>query len=379
MTSAIQEYVDDLALVDHHVHGAFRADGSEARFQNSLNEAAKDPLTDPAAAYDSQLGFAVRRWCSEILDLPVHAAPDEYWRRRCELGEAEVNRRMLGAAGVDHWLVDTGFRADDLLSVRDIADLSGGQALDVVRLESVAETVAAQFDCASDYADTFRDALTQRSRTAIAAKSVIAYRIGFAHDLSRPSDSDVAAAAGRWLDTLDAPGDPRLVDPVLLRFGIHTAVDLGLPLQLHVGLGDSDLDLRSVDPLHLLDFLRAHESTGVPLLLLHCYPFERQAGYLAQAFETVHIDVGLAINHLGSRSRSLIERSLELAPFGKVLYSSDAFGPAELHYLGARQWRAGMGAVLARNVTDGEWSERDATRVATMIGRDNARRVYRLA
>ena len=83
MSSAIEEYVDDLVLVDHHVHGAFRTNGSEARFQNSLNEAAKDPLTDPAAAYDSQLGFAVRRWCSELLDLPVHAAPDEYWRRRC--------------------------------------------------------------------------------------------------------------------------------------------------------------------------------------------------------------------------------------------------------------------------------------------------------
>ena len=64
-------------------------------------------------------------------------------------------------------------------------------------------------------------------------------------------------------------------------------------------------------------------------MLLHCYPFEREAGYLAHAFENVYIDVGLAVNFTGSRSRDLVARSFELAPFTKILYSSDALGPAE--------------------------------------------------
>ena len=77
-------------------------------------------------------------------------------------------------------------------------------------------------------------------------------------------------------------------------------------------------------------------------MLLHCYPYEREAGYLAQAFNNVYLDGGLAINYLGARSAAFIGRLLEMAPFRKILYSSDGFGPAELHYLGARLWRNGI-------------------------------------
>lgn len=90
------------------------------------------------------------------------------------------------------------------------------------------------------------------------------------------------------------------------------------------------------------------------------------------------MDVGLAVNQLGVQSVPLISRSLELAPFGKLLYSSSGIGPAELHYLGAALWRRGMRDVLGGWVDSGDWSASDARRVAQMIGRDNARRVYRL-
>ena len=115
------------------------------------------------------------------------------------------------------------------------------------------------------------------------------------------------------------------------------------------------------------------------MLLLHCYPFHREAGYLAQAFGHVYIDVGLAVNHLGARSVELLAESLELAPFAKLLYSSDACGPPELHLLGAVLWRRGMARVLGRWVADGDWSPADAARVVRMIGAENAARVYGLA
>ena len=168
----------------------------------------------------------------------------------------------------------------------------------------------------------------------------------------------------------------RLTDRVLLRFGLHEALRVGKPLQFHIGLGDRDCDLHRTNPMLLLDFLR--ESGQTPIVLLHCYPYEREAGYLAQAFNNVYLDTGLSINHLGGRSPAFIARTLELAPFRKILYSSDAFGPAELHYLGSRLWRRGIGAVLAEFVDRGDWSLADAMRVADLVGRDNARRVYKL-
>ncbi len=68
-----------------------------------------------------------------------------------------------------------------------------------------------------------------------------------------------------------------------------------------------------------------------------------------------------------------------MAPFRKILYSSDGFGPPELHFLGARLWRRGMSATLQRFVdTGGEWSQVDAIRVVDLIASGNAQRVYRL-
>ena len=123
---------------------------------------------------------------------------------------------------------------------------------------------------------------------------------------------------------------------------------MGKPLQFHVGFGDRDCDLHKANPLLLLDFLR--QSGDTPIVLLHCYPYEREAGYLAQAFNNVYLDGGLSINHLGARSPAFIARLLELAPFRKIVYSSDGFGPAELHYLGTALWRNGIHRVLSEFV-----------------------------
>jgi predicted TIM-barrel fold metal-dependent hydrolase len=379
VSGSITEFVEQLTLVDHHVHGAFRTDGPESRFQNALNEANPEPLTRPDSAYDSQLGFAIRRWCAEALDLPRHPSTAEYWQRRVELGETEVTRRLTSSAGVSDWLLDTGFEAGQLCTPTELSSASGATSHEIVRLESVAERLIVELDDPGGFADAVRADLAGRGPEVVGAKSIIAYRTGFDIDLSRPSDVDVAESARRWRDQIERERSVRLTDPVLLRFGIQAAIDRRLPLQLHVGFGDRDIDLRAANPLHLLDFLRAHEATGVPILLLHCYPFEREAGYLAQAFETVHLDVGLAINHVGARSRALIARSLELAPFAKILYSSDALGPAELHYLGARLWRNAMASIVGGWVDDDDWSEVDARRVLSLVARDNARRVYDLA
>ncbi len=60
----------------------------------------------------------------------------------------------------------------------------------------------------------------------------------------------------------------------------------------------------------------------------------------------MYVDAGLATHNLGHRAPALIAELLELAPFGKVLYSSDAFGLAELYHLGALLFRHGLAGFL---------------------------------
>lgn len=366
--STLARHIDSVPLIDHHVHGCWVQSPDRRQLENGLNEANTEPLADFDSAFDTQLGFAVRAHCAPLLGLPSHADADAYWNRRKELAEDGLARLFLSEAKVSDWLVDTGF-STGVADLGALADLSGGRVHEIIRLESVAEQAIADTD---DYATVFARLLAELGQTAIATKSILAYRGGFDGELSEPTPEEVSEAAARWRER---PGT-RLTDRVLLRFGIHQALRLGKPLQFHVGFGDRDCDLHKTNPLYLLDFLRI--SGDVPVMLLHCYPYEREAGYLAQAFNNVYLDGGLSINYLGAQSTAFIGRLLELAPFRKILYSSDGFGPAELHYLGARLWRNGIREVSQAFVDAGEWSEADAIRVVDLIGRENARRVYRL-
>jgi predicted TIM-barrel fold metal-dependent hydrolase len=139
-------------------------------------------------------------------------------------------------------------------------------------------------------------------------------------------------------------------------------VDLRLPVQFHVGYGDSDVDLHRCNPLLLTPVLRAIQPTGVPVMLLHNYPFHREAGYLAQVFPHVYVDAGLATHNLGARAPALLAEALELTPFGKFLYSSDAFGLPELYYLGSALFRSALSRYLRTGLDRILFTERTVVR-----------------
>nr|WP_208383578.1 amidohydrolase family protein [Modestobacter marinus] len=364
-----------LPLVDHHCHGLVRRDLTRAEFESMLTEAA-GPSALGGSLFDSQVGLAVRRWCPPVLDLPAHAPAAEYLDRRAELGADEVNRRMLTATGTGTFLLDTGYLPEPITSPAQLAALAGGRAREVVRLEALAEEVLAEEVGAAGFAERFRTRLAARTAGAAGVKSIAAYRVGLGLEGARPADAEVARAADRLLA---GGGRLRVADPVLHRFLVWCGIDLGLPVQFHVGYGDADVDLHRCDPLLLTDLLRATEPAGVPVMLLHNYPFHRNAGFLAQVFGHVFVDVGLATHNVGHRSGAVLRELLELAPFGKVLFSSDAFGLGELYLLGTLLFRRGLGRYLAEGVAEDAWTTADAVRVAAMIGAGNAERAYRLS
>jgi len=370
--------VGALALVDHHVHPALVTGLSHGEFEELITESDRG-VPPGTTRFDSQLGLAIRRWCGPVLGLPASVPAQAYLGRRDALGADEVARRLLRASGVAHWLIDTGYPRAGMLGLTAMAEAAGGGVEEVVRLESVAEqAIMAGNGSAAGFAERFRGALWERTTFACGVKSIVAYRFGLDFDPRPPTAAEVADAAGRWLRQIDASGTARAADPVLLRFLLWAGVDRGLPVQIHTGFGDPDVDLRRADPLLLRGFCELTQERAVPLMLLHCYPYHRQAGYLAHTYPHVYLDVGLALNHVGARAAAVVAESLELAPFGKVLFSSDAWGPPELHYLGALLWRRATARVLGGWVESGDWALADAIRVAGMIGAQNARRVYRL-
>lgn len=365
----VHEHLAALALVDHHCHGAATDDLDRAGFESLLAEGEVWPGMSP---FDSPVGVAVRRHCAPLLNLPRHAPATVYLARRAGLGAAEVNRRFLRAAGTGVFCVDTGYAPHRVTGPAELARA----AYEVVRLESVAEAVAAGGVAPDGYARAFRSAAWEAVRQpgVVGAKSVAAYRTGFDLDPARPSPAGVTEAARCWL----ARGGGRLDDPVLVRHLLWTAVDLGRPLQLHTGFGGSDIRLHRTDPTLLTDWLCLIAGT-IPVLLPHCWPYQRQAAHLPAAFERVYLDVGLTLHHVGpARAGAVLAETLEITPFRKLLHSSDAYGVAEFHHLGAPAFRQGLAGLLQERLDAGELSLPDALRLARRAGRDNARRVYRL-
>lgn len=369
-----------LPLIDHHCHGVTRRLPDRRAFENLIYEGF-EPLPGGHTHFDAPVGLAIRRWCAPVLDLDPMPSPEDYLARREKLGPEEVNGRFLKASSLGALLIDSGYRSEELVDVPAMGELAGAPAREVVRLEAVAEEVVAGGVDAARYPDAFEQALDRRSDDAAGLKTIVAYRGGFALDPSPPSREEVVRAAGSWLGR-EKSGPPRLTDPVLLRFGIWAGANLarerGFPLQIHAGFGDPDLTMHLANPTLLTDLIRELELLPVNLVFLHCYPYHREAGYLAAVFPHVHFDVGSALNYLGPSAMRLMAEALELAPFTKQLYSSDAFGLPELYYLGAVLFRRTLGNVLERWITEDQCSAGDANNVARLIGRENAMRIYPL-
>jgi uncharacterized protein len=380
-TSAVAQLVERLPLLDDHCHGVLQHDVSAEQFEMLLNEGG-NPIPLGTSRWDTPVGLAVRRHCAPLLDLEPFPTPAAYLERRPGLGAAEVNRRLLGAAGLGGQIIDTGNRPHEIADLAAMSALAGVPTWEIVRLERVAEDVAGSGVSAEEYPAAFREVLARRAAVAIGFKSVLAYRGGFAVDPTPPSDADVVASAGSWLRAIAGGGRHRLTDRVLLRFGIWAAAEVGrargLPIQFHVGYGDTDLTLHQANPSLLTDLIRQLGALNMGVVLLHCWPYHREAAYLADAFPHVMFDLGLALSFAGASAGRILADAMEIAPFTKQVYSSDGFGLAELHLLGARHFRDGLTRVLAGWIADDACTLTEAERIATLIASENARRLYPL-
>lgn len=380
----IAQLVSSLPLLDDHCHGVLQHDLSAEQFEPLINEGG-NPMPPGVSRWDTPVGLAIRRYCAPLLDLEPFSTPTAYLERRAALGAAEVNRRLLQAAGLGGQIIDTGYRSTDIASPAAMSEMVGVPTWEIVRLESVAEEVAASGVTAEAYPAAFKGALAQRVAGAgvVGFKTVLAYRGGFQIDPSPPADEAVVAAAGGWLREIGQGGAARVTDQTLLRFGIWASAEIGrargLPLQFHVGYGDTDLTLHQTNPSLLSDLIRRLGAVDAQVVLLHCWPYHREAAYLADAFPNVTFDLGLALTFAGASAARVLADAMELAPFTKQLYSSDGFGAAELHNLGARAFRAGLTRVLTGWVEDDDCSVSEAGRIATLIASENTRRVYPLA
>jgi predicted TIM-barrel fold metal-dependent hydrolase len=238
----------------------------------------------------------------------------------------EYASALLRATNTELLLVDDGFPLPgEGTTWEELGSLAGCEARPVLRIETHEP----------------EDIAGAREQGFVALKTIAAYRGG-----------------------LD-----RLSDPVLAALEANEATGAPLPVQVHCGFGDSDLWLARADPSHLKPVLERFTETR--FVLLHCYPFVREAGWLAHVYGHVWFDLSLTIPHV-SRPAEMLRQALELAPVSKLLYASDASRTPELYYLAAKWWRESLAEVLPELLGD------EAEDAARRILRENAIDLYGL-
>jgi predicted TIM-barrel fold metal-dependent hydrolase len=100
---------------------------------------------------------------------------------------------------------------------------------------------------------------------------------------------------------------------------------------------------------------------------------------VAATYPNAYADVSYAIPFLTAHELAAItHEALGCAPASRVLYSSDAVGIPEQHWLGAVRGRRALGTALGDMVDAGDLSSDDALRLAELVLHANSERIYGL-
>jgi hypothetical protein len=329
------QVLNEIPLVDQHAHGLPRAHPVTLDDFRGLFSESADPRQWPHVA----TALTYRRAIGELAAfLDCEASEAAVLERRLSTEPREWTVSLLRATGVERLLVDEGFPPPEIsFGWEEMGTLAGCPAEPVLRIEWTAERTE------NDPVEHVRAEVASARESGYAAlKTIAAYRGGL----------------------------EQLPDFVLAALEENASTGRPLPVQVHTGFGDADLFLPRADPGYLKPVLERFRDT--PFVLLHCWPFVREAGWLAHVYPNVYIDLGLTIPHV-SRPAAALREALELAPYSKLLYSSDAVAP-ELSFLAARWWREALAEVLGDALPGSE-----AEAAGRSILRENAVALYGLA
>jgi len=226
------------------------------------------------------------------------------------------------------------------------------------------------------YDDVLARAMEQEGYRGL--KSIIAYRTGLdISPLSRTPDQGLQSwdAIQRGIG---GEAMKKLRDHLFCR-ALELCMEYEVPMQIHTGIGDHEVNLTLCRPALLMDVLRFPTFRACRVLLVHSgYPYSSEAGYMANVLPRVYCDVSEGVPFAASAGHRIYAQVLEMAPLSKVMYGSDGFNLPEINYIGAKLGKSALARAL-EDLVDGDLlSQAEAQHAAGLILAGNARRLYGL-
>ncbi|HMM43135.1 MAG TPA: amidohydrolase family protein [Thermomicrobiales bacterium] len=294
-------------------------------------------------------------------------------------GYSDYVRRLFGDAGITGAVVDFGY-PQPAIEIEPFRAQIPIEIVPIYRIEPlIVELLASDIgwdEFRRRFDDTIANALTNRGYRGV--KSIIAYRTGLdISPLSRTPDQGYLA-----LDAirrgLGGGSMKKLRDHLVCR-SLELCMEHSVPMQIHTGMGDHEVNLVLSRPAYLMDLLRFPAYRGCHVILVHTgYPYQAEAGYMAGVLPRVYCDIGEGIPFAGHGASRILSEVLEMAPWSKVLYSSDGYNVPEIMYPSAKVGKQAVAQTLDRLVEDGWMQPATAPHAAEAILAGNARRLYRI-
>ncbi|XP_010267282.1 PREDICTED: protein fluG isoform X3 [Nelumbo nucifera] len=375
----LKEAVEKLELVDAHAHNIVDLD-STFPFLRCFSEAEGEALSyvPHSLSFKRSLRDIAKLYGCET---SLHAI--ETHRRSS--GLQSISIKCFEAAKIGAILIDDGIEFDKMHDVEWHRNYSP-VVCRVLRIEHLAEKILdKELPNGSEwtldmFTETFMTKLKSVADRVVALKSIAAYRSGLEID-THVNKKD---AEEGLIETLSAGKPIRIQNKHLIDYiftcSLEVALKFNLPMQIHTGFGDKDLDLRLSNPLHLRTVLEDKRFARSCIVLLHAsYPFSKEASYLASVYPQVYVDFGLAVPKLSVHGMiSSVKGLLELAPIKKVMFSTDGYAFPETFYLGAKIAREVVFSVLCDACDDGDFTIPEAVEAAEDIFKKNAIRLYKI-
>ena len=377
----ISDEIQAIPFEDHHVHAPEKEHNLNLpTFRRPFTESALPGVW--AGPLGSQIGY---RWMVRELArlLEVDRTEEAVLAARNATEQRAYHRLLADAANLGDSYADYLFALDSSYHPEDWSDLLGGRKVHkLLRVEVFVERL---WDTCPTLDDALHrlaeEILSAGPRELVGLKSIAGYRVGL--DINPPSSSQRrrAALAYAKFQAEMASGEPTRIDDKDLVDSIvwtafEAAAERALPVQFHVAFGDDDIVLTKNDPSLMRALMQNEQFRNVPIVLLHCYPYHRTAGYLASLYPNVYVDLGLTIPIAGHGSARILSETLELTPVDQLLASTDGHMIPEFQWFGILVWRWALEKVLGELVADDVIDAGDGPEIARAVLYGNTRRIY---
>jgi len=379
-------------VVDSHCH-AFLPEKETEPFEQYLT------LADhPIPKMDVVNTFLYRqlvRELSRILNTGgTHQEIVEERQKRYEQDPVGYIELLFDDANIETLLIDTGYPAEVFsgysIDLKNFSKIVPSEVREIFRIDLIIYDLIERRLSFEEAVEQLHEKMKNAVKNgAVGLKSVVAYRTGL--EIKRGAEDEVRRAYGEMIaqaksgspvrDVLSSSSrHAKTVYDYFVFLGVEASVELGVPFQIHTGMGDAPfIDLRIANPILLHDLINDEAIKDAKIVLVHGgYPYIEEAGFLVNSYPNVFLDLSETIPFISIGVKEKLLNLFEMAPTTKIMYGSDGFKIPELHWFSSIQAKKALTAALNELVESREIDEESAYEVAKQFLSDNAKRIYNL-